>query len=78
VDGVIDTATHPTGVIGDHVTLNPVETIDQYGMTVVRAQYDGDYPKDNLPDPLIMSNYLVVRDQRIVTLFVIRNTPVQY
>ena len=45
-------------------------------MTIVRARYDGDYPKDNLPDPLIMSNYVVVRDGRIVTLFVIRNTSV--
>jgi hypothetical protein len=64
-------------MVGDHVTLDPVEVLEHHGMTIVRARYDGDYPKDNLPDPLIMSNYLVVRDDRIVTLFVIRNTPVE-
>jgi predicted transcriptional regulator len=64
-------------MVGDHVTLDPVEVLDHHGMTIVRARYDGDYPKGGLPDPLIMSNYLVVRANRIVTLFVIRNTPVE-
>jgi hypothetical protein len=64
-------------MVGNHVSLDPVEVLEHHGMTIVRARYDGDYPKDNLPDPLIMSNYLVVRDDRIVTLFVIRNAPVE-
>jgi hypothetical protein len=64
-------------MVGDRVTLDPVEVIEHHGMTIVRARYDGDYPKDNLPDPLIMSNYLVVRDEHIVTLFVIRNTAIE-
>lgn len=64
-------------MVGDRVTLDPVEVIAHHGMTIVRARYDGDYPKDNLPDPLIMSNYLLVRERRIVTLIVIRNTAIE-
>jgi hypothetical protein len=41
----------------------------------VRARYDGEYDKTNLPGELIMTNYFTVRDGKIVSLFVIRNTP---
>ena len=52
--------------------------MDHYGDAIVRAAYDGDYDKTNLPDPLIMTNYFGVRDGRIVSLAVIRNTPSPY
>jgi hypothetical protein len=51
------------------------EVLDHHGDTIVRARYDGDYDKTNLPDELIMSNYFGVRDGRIVSLAVIRNQP---
>jgi hypothetical protein len=41
----------------------------------VRARYDGEYDKTNLPDELILTTYVTVRDGRIVTLIIIRNTP---
>lgn len=62
-------------MVGDHVTLDVTEVLDHGGQCIVRARYDGDYDKANLPDPLIMSNYFTVHDGRIVSLFVIRNTP---
>jgi hypothetical protein len=60
---------------GDKVTLDVQEVIDHYGDVIVRAAYDGEYDKTGLPDPLIMSNYFSVRDGKIVSLAVIRNTP---
>jgi hypothetical protein len=63
-------------MVGDHVTLDVTEVIDHHGMTLVRATFDGDYDKTNLPSPLIMTNYFIVRDGRIDSMFVIRNTPV--
>src|SRR6266851_4262997 len=45
---------------------------------VHRGRYDGDYDKANLPDELILTNYFTVRDGRILTLIVIRNTPSSY
>ena len=48
--------------------------IDHYGETIVRGYYDGVFDKSNLPDELILTNYFTVRDGKIVSLIVIRNT----
>jgi hypothetical protein len=65
-------------IVGDKVTMDVQEVVDHYGDTIVRAAYDGQYDKTNLPGPLIMSNYFSVRDGKIVALAVIRNTPSPY
>jgi hypothetical protein len=65
-------------MVGDKVTLDVQEVVDHYGDIIVRAAYDGEFDKTNLPDSLIMSNYFSVRDGRIVSLAVIRNTPSPY
>ena len=48
------------------------------GDTIVRAAYDGDYDKTDLPDPLILTNYFGVRDEKIVSLITIRNRQSEY
>jgi hypothetical protein len=65
-------------MVGDKMTLDVQEVANHYGDIIVRAAYDGEFDKTNLPDPLIMSNYFSVRDGRIVSLTVIRNTPSPY
>jgi predicted transcriptional regulator len=65
-------------MVGDHITLEPVEAVNNAGMQAVRCKFDGDYDKTNLPDPLIMTNYFRVDDGKIVTLFVIKNTDPAY
>jgi hypothetical protein len=60
-------------MVGDHVTIVPVEAFEHHGMTIVRARYDGDYDNAGLPDELVMTNYFEVKHDRIVSLFVIRN-----
>jgi hypothetical protein len=65
-------------MVGDNVTIEPVEVLDHYGDTIVRGRYDGTYDKTNLPGELIMSNYFAVRDGKIVSLAVIRNQPSEY
>jgi nuclear transport factor 2 (NTF2) superfamily protein len=64
--------------VGDHVTMDVREVIDHYGNIIVRAKYDGDYDKTNLPDELIMSSYFALRDGKIVSLAVIFNQPSPY
>jgi hypothetical protein len=54
------------------------EVIDHRGDTIVRGRYDGDFDKTNLPDELILTNYFTIRDGKIVSLIVIRNTPAAY
>ena len=65
-------------MVGDRVTIEVTEVIERYGETIVRGRYDGDYDKTNLPDELILTNYFNVRDGKIVTLIIIRNTPAAY
>jgi hypothetical protein len=60
-------------MVGDHVSIEAVETIAHHGLTIVRGRYDGDYDKTGLPDPLIMSNYFALGERGIEALFVIRN-----
>jgi hypothetical protein len=62
-------------MVGDKVTFEVTEVVDHYGETIVRGRYDGEYDKTNLPDELILTNYFTVRDGKIVSLIVIRNTP---
>jgi hypothetical protein len=60
---------------GDRVTIEVTEVLDHHGDTIVRGRYDGNYDKTNLPDELVLTNYFTVRNGKIVTLIVIRNTP---
>jgi hypothetical protein len=64
--------------VGDRVTVDPVEIVDNAGMWCVRCRYDGDYDKTGLPDPLVMTNYFRLRDDKIVSLIIIKNTQPQY
>jgi ketosteroid isomerase-like protein len=65
-------------MVGDRVTIAVTEVLDHHGETVVRGRYDGDFDHAGLPDELILTNYFTVRDGKIVTLIVIRNTPASY
>lgn len=60
-------------IVGDRVTMQPTLIDDRAGVTVLRARYDGDYDKTGLPDELVLTNYLVVRDDLISGLFIIFN-----
>jgi nuclear transport factor 2 (NTF2) superfamily protein len=65
-------------IVRDNVTMNVREVIDHHGDTIVRAAYEGDFDKTNLPDVVILSNYFSVRDGKIVSLVTIFNQPAEY
>ena len=60
-------------IVGDRVTVEPIDVIEHHGQTILRGRYDGEYDKTNLPDELILTSYFTVRDGRIVTLIIIHN-----
>ena len=64
--------------VGDRVTMKVREVVDHYGDIIVRARFDGDYDKANLPDELVMSSYFSIREDKIVSLTVILNQPSPY
>jgi hypothetical protein len=63
-------------IVGDKVTIDVRDVLDNRGDTIVRGAYDGEYDKTNLPPgELILSNYFGVRDGKITSLIVLRNQP---
>jgi len=65
-------------LVGDRVTIEVTEVLDHHGDITVRGRYNGNYDTTNLPDELILTSYFTVRDGKIVTLIIIRNTPASY
>jgi len=60
-------------IFGDVVTMAPVRAVERHGDVSVDAQMDGTYDKTGLPDPLILSFYFTIRDERITQLIIIHN-----
>ena len=60
-------------IVGDRVTVEPIEVVEHHGETILRGRYDGEYDKTNLPDELILTHYFTVRDGRIDALIIIHN-----
>lgn len=52
--------------------------LDLHGQVIVRARYDGQYDKTNLPAELVLTSYFGVADGKIATLVVVHNTPAPY
>jgi ketosteroid isomerase-like protein len=66
-------------IVGDKVTIEVTEVLDHHGETIVRGRYDGEFDKTQLPPgDLILTNYFTVRDDKIVSMIVIRNSPADY
>jgi hypothetical protein len=65
-------------ITGDKVSIDVREVLDHHGDTIVRGAYDGTFDRTNLPDEIVLSNYVSVRDGKIVSLVVIRNTEPAY
>ena len=62
-------------MVGDKITIEVTEAIEHHGEAIVRGRYDGLFDRSNLPGDLILTNYFTIRDGKIATLIVIRNTP---
>jgi hypothetical protein len=58
-------------IVSDNITMDVREVVDHHGDTLVRALYDGDYDKTNLPNEVILSNYFSVRDRKIISLLIV-------
>ncbi len=59
--------------IAAKVTMEVPRVIAHHGQYIIPAIVDGEYDKTGLPDPLILTNYITVEGDRIVTLIIIHN-----
>ena len=66
-------------IVGDHIEMDVREVLEHHGDTIVRAAYEGDFDRTNLPDgDVVLTNYFSVRDGKIVSLVTVNNRPVEY
>ena len=66
-------------IVGDNIRMDVREALEHYGDTIVRAAYEGDFDRSNLPDgDVILTNYFGVRDGKIVSLVTVNNRPAEY
>jgi ketosteroid isomerase-like protein len=63
-------------IFGVNVTLAVESAFDQYGDVILHARVDGDFDKSKLPDPLILSYYFSIRDEKITQLVILHNKTV--
>jgi hypothetical protein len=63
-------------IFGDHVTLDVQTAYENYGDVILRARVDGDFDRTNLPDPVILTYYFSVRNDKITQLIVTLNKTV--
>ena len=60
-------------IIRAKVTLETEAAFEHFGAPIIRFRVDGDYDKSNLPDPLILTYYFTLRDDRICQLIILHN-----
>ena len=66
-------------IVGDNIVMDVREVVEHHGDTIVRAAYEGDFDRTNLPDgEVVLTNYLSVRDGKIVSLVTVNNRPAAY
>jgi ketosteroid isomerase-like protein len=64
-------------IFGANVTMEVMRAVDHYGNVIVTAKLDGTYDKAGLPDPLILTFYFTVREDKITTLIILHNKPAE-
>ena len=57
------------------ITMAVQKAREHRGLTAVDAVIDGEFDRTGLPDPLILTFYFTLENERIVTLFIMRNRP---
>jgi hypothetical protein len=62
-------------IIGDRVTMNVTGTRTHQTLVIVDAEMDGDYDKDGLQDPLVLTHYFTLADDHIAQLIITCNQP---
>jgi ketosteroid isomerase-like protein len=60
-------------IIGDRVTMEVTEATQRGDAVAVNAIVGGNFDKTGLPDPLVLTSYFSVSDDRIVQLVIVLN-----
>jgi hypothetical protein len=62
-------------IIGDRVTMEPVDATNRGSGVAVTARINGNFDRTGLPNPLLLAFYFTIDDARIVQLVIVHNKP---
>lgn len=63
-------------IVGEKVIITKfVEAKTQHGDYIVSAEFDGEYDKTGLPDPLVLTLYFSLDGDKITRLIILHNKP---
>lgn len=60
-------------VIGERLTLRVTNVREHHGEVIVTAEVDGDFDREGLPDPLVLTLHFTLREAWIVRLIILVN-----
>jgi hypothetical protein len=60
-------------IIGERLVIEVVKIVPHYGHSIVTAHIDGTFDKRGLPDPLVLTFYFSLSDDKIVQPIILRN-----
>jgi len=60
-------------IVKVRLTIRVLRSHKHYEQYVVRAQFEGDFDRRGLPDPLTLTLYCAVRGEQIVQLIILRD-----
>lgn len=63
-------------IFAPKVVLEIEAAFEHFGNIIVRFRVDGNFDKSNLPEPLVLTYYFAVQDDRITQLIILRNKAV--
>jgi hypothetical protein len=63
-------------VTGNKVTMKPIEGRRHYDGEIITFKIDGAYDKTGLPDPLLLTYYFTLHREKISSLIILLNKPV--
>ena len=60
-------------IIGERLSMSVIHTKKHYGHIILTANVDGNFDKRGLPDPLVLTFYFSIMNEKIVQLIILRN-----
>ena len=62
-------------VVGKRLALHVVSSVKHHGQLILTTHATGDFDNRGLPDPLVLSFYFSLHDDKIIQLIILQNQP---
>lgn len=60
-------------IVSVRLTIRIIHSFKHYDQVIVRAQFEGEFDRRGLPDPLSLTLYCTVQEEKITQLIILRD-----